>query len=142
MANVKSDPVPPLKELYVYVTDRCNCACKHCWIVPAPGTPSSREDSSHFLSRQVFEAAVVEAKPLGLSNVKWTGGEPTIHPDFPALLKLQKKHQLAGRLETNGMEVTPALARLLSDSGVHHVSVSLDGSVPESVAFGGPSGGP
>jgi len=129
MAKMKSDPVPPLADLYVYVTDRCNCSCKHCWIVP--GVSSSKEKSSHFLSGQIFEAAVVEAKLLGLSAVKWTGGEPTIHPDFPGLLELQKKHQLAGRLETNGMEVTPALARLLFDSGVYHVSVSLDGSVPE-----------
>ncbi len=72
--------------------------------------------------------AVVEAKPLGLQTVKWTGGEPTIHPQFARLLALEKKHALRGRLETNGLEMTAALARLMAESGVRHVSVSLDGA--------------
>ena len=38
-----------------------------------------------FLDPQIFAAAVEEAKPLGLNSVKWTGGEPTIHPDFDKL---------------------------------------------------------
>ena len=121
--------VPPLRDLYVYVTDRCNCACKHCWIVPDPA--ASRDDPKHFLAPELFEAAVQEGKPLGLAAVKWTGGEPTIHPQFPDLLRLQKKYELRGRLETNGLEVTPELARLLAETGVYHASVSLDGAVPE-----------
>lgn len=129
MAKKRSDKVPPLTVLYVYVTDRCNCSCKHCWIVS--DASHSKGKSSHFLSSEIFEAAVVEAKPLGLGGVKWTGGEPTIHPDFREMLKLQKKYQLRGQLETNGMEVSPALARLLYSSGTSHVSVSLDGSSPE-----------
>jgi SynChlorMet cassette radical SAM/SPASM protein ScmF len=80
---------------------------------------------------ETFEAAVLEAKPLGLKAVKWTGGEPTIHPQFPSLLEIQRKHELQGRVETNGMEVTETLARQMKDSGVHHVAVSLDGARPE-----------
>lgn len=34
-------------------------------------------------------------------------------------------------METNGLEVSAALARLLADSGTTHVSVSLDGARPE-----------
>jgi SynChlorMet cassette radical SAM/SPASM protein ScmF len=120
---------PPLNELYIYATDLCNCSCKHCWIVPARH-PDTR-DAVHFLTPETFEGAVLEAKPLGLRTVKWTGGEPTIHPDFPELLRIQKAHDLKGRLETNGLELTPELARLLRQNGVIQVSVSLDGSSPQ-----------
>jgi len=129
MVETPAPRVPPLNDLYVYVTDRCNCACKHCWIVPDPN--ASKDDPKHFLALDVFEAAALEAKPLGLRSVKWTGGEPTIHPQFAELLALQKEHGLNGRVETNGLEITAELARALKDSGVSHISVSLDGSRPE-----------
>jgi len=128
VAAMTPTQAPPLGDLYVYVTDLCNCSCKHCWIVPTE--LAGRRSAEHFLSPDTFAAAVLEALPLGLRSVKWTGGEPTIHPDFGALLRIQKAHDLRGRLETNGLEVTPDLARLLGECGVKHVSVSLDGSSP------------
>jgi SynChlorMet cassette radical SAM/SPASM protein ScmF len=120
---------PPLDQLYVYVTDRCNCRCRHCWIVPQQA--GAGQAAGHFLAPESFAAAVEEGVPLGLSSVKWTGGEPTIHPQFPRLLAIQKEHGLAGRLETNGMELTASLARLLFATGVKYVSVSIDGARPE-----------
>jgi SynChlorMet cassette radical SAM/SPASM protein ScmF len=129
MEKLNGNQIPALSQLYVYVTSVCNCACKHCWIVPDDS--SSKKDATKFLTPDLFEAAVREAKPLGLASVKWTGGEPTIHPDFAGLLQLQSKHQLQGRLETNGMEVSQSLAKMLAAGGIHHVSVSLDGAVPE-----------
>ena len=119
--------IPSLNELYVYVTNGCNCACRHCWIVPEDSGKTGRP--VHFLDPQVFEDAVEEAIPLGLNSVKWTGGEPTIHPDFNKLLRIQKEHGLSGRLETNGMQVTAELAQLLQECGVTGVSVSLDGAL-------------
>ena len=56
--------IPSLNELYVYVTNGCNCACRHCWIVPEDSGKAGRPVS--FLDPQVFEAAVEEALPLGL----------------------------------------------------------------------------
>ena len=130
MLDAKRAPgLPPLSQLYVYLTNYCNCACKHCWIISE--SVSSEKKPSLSLAPEVFGAAVMEAKPLGLSAIKWTGGEPTIHPDFPGLLRLQKEHGLVGRMETNGMEITPSLANLLLESGVKDIGVSLDGVVPD-----------
>jgi SynChlorMet cassette radical SAM/SPASM protein ScmF len=124
---IEQPPQPPtLNELYVYVTNGCNCACRHCWIVPENSGKAGRP--VHFIAPEIFEAAVKEALPLGLNAVKWTGGEPTIHPEFARLLQIQKKYDLAGRLETNGMQVTAELAELLQECGVTGVSVSLDGA--------------
>jgi SynChlorMet cassette radical SAM/SPASM protein ScmF len=117
--------LPALAQLYVYVTDACNCSCIHCWIV------SEKAGAINFLPPEVLEAAIQEALPLGLNALKWTGGEPTIHPEFPRLLAIQKEHALEGRMETNGLRLTPALAGLLKDSGVTHISVSLDGAHAE-----------
>lgn len=72
MAKLQPNVTPPLASLYVYATNRCNCSCKHCWIVPET---SEARGPAHFLPPDLFEAAVAEAKPLGLTSVKWTGGD-------------------------------------------------------------------
>jgi SynChlorMet cassette radical SAM/SPASM protein ScmF len=120
-------PVPVLNELYVYVTNGCNCSCRHCWIVPEDSGKVGRP--VHFLAPGTFAAAIEEAVPLGLNSVKWTGGEPTIHPAFEKLLKIQNEYGLGGRIETNGMQVTAEMSQLLQECGVTGVSVSLDGAL-------------
>ena len=114
---------PPLSQLYVYVTDGCNCSCRHCWIVSGPQAAPAR-----FLDLGQAEAAIAEALPLGLQSLKWTGGEPTIHPRFADLLRIQERHDLDGSVETNGIRVDAPLARLMRQCGVSRVAVSLDGA--------------
>lgn len=117
--------VPPLKTFYAYLTSSCNCACRHCWIV---GRKAAAGSPGRFLPVDLLRHAVEQALPLGLKGIKWTGGEPTLHPEFPALLDLQAGFGLRGRVETNGLLVTAALAAKMRDSGVDGVSVSLDGA--------------
>ena len=70
---IRQNPqMPTLNELYVYVTNGCNCACRHCWIVPENSGKAGRP--VHFIAPEIFAAAVEEALPLGLNAVKWTGG--------------------------------------------------------------------
>ena len=113
---------PPLQTFYVYLTSGCNCACQHCWIVP------ESTGAGVFLDPVLLRSAIEQALPLGLQSLKWTGGEPTLHPEFPQLLALQKEYGLTASLETNGMLVDDRLAELLQDAGVTSVSVSLDGA--------------
>lgn len=128
MVDSAAPDVPPLHMLYVYVTDQCNCRCRHCWIMPAEEVPGAPRN---YLDCALFEQAVIEAKPLGLQTVKWTGGEPTIHPELPRLLEIQREHGVRGVMETNGMEMTAALAATMQECGVGFVSVSLDGPTAE-----------
>jgi SynChlorMet cassette radical SAM/SPASM protein ScmF len=96
--------------------------------MPAEGASPAPQ---HYLPVELFEQVVREAKPLGLQTVKWTGGEPTIHPDLPRLLHIQHEHDLRGDVETNGIAMTEALAQTMRECGIDFVSVSLDGSTAE-----------
>ena len=116
--------VPPLKTFYVYLTSGCNCACRHCWIVPAAA------GHGEFLAPVQLRRAIEQGLTLGLQSLKWTGGEPTLHPQFATMLALQREYGLNASLETNGMLVDPHLAGQLQDAGVESVSVSLDGAQP------------
>ena len=118
--------IPPLQTFYVYLTSGCNCACRHCYFVPAAGqADNSRAD---LLSPEKLRKAIVQALPLGLQTLKWTGGEPTFHPRFAEFLAMQKELDLGASLETNGMLIDRALADLLRECGVGSVAVSLDGA--------------
>jgi SynChlorMet cassette radical SAM/SPASM protein ScmF len=75
-----------------------------------------------------METAIHEAKPLGLSGVKLTGGEPLLHPQIVRLLEIIRREELRLVVETNGMLCTPALAAEIAKSPRRFVSVSLDGA--------------
>jgi SynChlorMet cassette radical SAM/SPASM protein ScmF len=78
------------------------------------------------LEPDVLRHAIEQALPLGLTSLKWTGGEPTLHPHFSEMLQMQTEFGLTGAVETNGMLVTLPLAELMREARVEQVSVSLD----------------
>jgi SynChlorMet cassette radical SAM/SPASM protein ScmF len=119
---------PPLKQIYFYLTEGCNLACRHCWISP-PFDPDGNKYS--FLPLEAFETAIHEAKPLGLTGVKLTGGEPVMHPRFMEFLEVARRESLSIVVETNGMLCTPLVAKEIAKSPGSFVSVSLDGGDAE-----------
>ncbi len=117
--------VPPLKQLYFYLTEGCNLACRHCWLAPKFDATGFRYP---ILPADLFEKAIREARPLGLQGVKLTGGEPLLHPHFKRLLEIVRQEELSLTIETNGLLCTPDMAREIAKSPQRFVSVSLDGT--------------
>jgi len=118
----------PLTELYFYLTEGCNLACSHCWLAPKFDPNGS---SYPVLPLELFEKIITEARPLGLTGVKLTGGEPLLHPDILAIMQLIHREELSLTLETNGMLCTPEIAGEISRLDNPFVSVSLDGADAE-----------
>jgi SynChlorMet cassette radical SAM/SPASM protein ScmF len=115
----------PLNSLYFYLTEGCNLACRHCWLSPK-FDPAG--DKYPVLPVELFEKAILEAKPLGLSSVKLTGGEPLLHPRFKTLLEIIRREDLSLTIETNGLLCTYEIAKEIAKSTNRFVSVSIDGS--------------
>ncbi|HXX53887.1 MAG TPA: SynChlorMet cassette radical SAM/SPASM protein ScmF [Thermodesulfovibrionales bacterium] len=116
--------IPPIRQLYFYLTEGCNLACRHCWLAPRLDTTGSRYP---VLPVELFETAIREARPFGLSAVKLTGGEPLLHPQFTRLLEIVRREGLGLRIETNGMLCSPETAAEIAKSPKPFVSVSIDG---------------
>jgi SynChlorMet cassette radical SAM/SPASM protein ScmF len=121
----RSTDVPPLKQLYFYLTEGCNMACRHCWLAPKLDQTGTRYPT---LPVELFEAAIREAKPLGLSGVKLTGGEPLLHPQITTLLEVVRREDVGLVIETNGVLCTPELAAEIAKVPKRFVSVSIDGA--------------
>ncbi|ROO62697.1 4Fe-4S single cluster protein [Micromonospora sp. Llam0] len=101
-----------LSFVWLEITGRCQLECRHCY---AASGPSGGHGSMTAVDwRRVIDQAV----ELGVEMVQFIGGEPTLHPDLPDLLR----HALAAGLEvevfSNLVYVTPAMWELFAQQGV------------------------
>jgi SynChlorMet cassette radical SAM/SPASM protein ScmF len=112
----------PLTSLYLYLADRCNLRCGHCWI-----SPSDESADTTWIDLAALKRVIEEAIPLGLASVKLTGGEPLLYPDWKLLVSTSVDRGLGVVLETNGTLIDAATAEFLKQTNTF-VSVSLDAS--------------
>lgn len=123
-ARRKAGAVPPLSQIYFYLTQGCNLACRHCWLAPPY---DEKGNKFPVLPLAQLKRAIEEGTPLGLSSVKLTGGEPLLHPDFFKIIAFVKQKKLGLTIETNGMLVDQAAARMIASVPKLFISVSVDG---------------
>jgi SynChlorMet cassette radical SAM/SPASM protein ScmF len=115
---------PSLTQLYFYLTEGCNLACRHCWLGPKLDPAGERFP---MLGVDRFLSAITEAKALGLQTVKLTGGEPLLHPAILNLLDIVRREGLGVTIETNGVLMDPRIAKAIATFPSQFVSISLDG---------------
>ena len=121
---------PSLKHLNIYYTWACNCHCYHCYQHTIPSLERRFADIPGELAAEDYAMFAGEAKHLGLTHVKITGGEPLLRRDFPKLLDGLLHLGVRVSLETNAFYIDKAMAQLLAEANVH-VSISLDGDTPD-----------
>lgn len=129
MDAITKEPLPyPLKSIYFYLTDGCNLRCCHCWIQPRFTGEKIRHQ---FIDLELVKSIVAQAKPLGLTSVKLTGGEPLLHPQIPEILAFIKNEGLSLVVETNGLLCNAEICRLIAGCKKAFVSVSIDAANAE-----------
>ena len=115
--------IPPLSQIYFYLTEGCNLACRHCWLSPKYIVNENKYAS---LPLNLFEKAIFEAIPLGLTRVKLTGGEPLLHPDFLSMIQICKTNNIGITVETNGILCSKSISDVIKTANNPFVSISLD----------------
>lgn len=67
--------------LWLEITGQCQLSCSHCYAGSGP-------DGSHgSMTTADWERVLGEAAALGARMVQFIGGEPTLHPDLPRLIR-------------------------------------------------------
>jgi tetraether lipid synthase len=110
------------------ITNACDLRCPICFTY-------NRQDQTYHISEEDFARQIdflIEATG-GVDLVNITGGEPTLHPELPALLARARRPEI-GRITLNSNGLTllrkPELAAQLAELGVY-VILSLDTLDPE-----------
>ncbi|MFD6638597.1 GTP 3',8-cyclase MoaA [Micromonospora chalcea] len=112
------------RDLRVSLTDKCNLRCTYC--MPAEGLPWL--SGPQLLSDdEIVRLVGVAVTRLGITEVRFTGGEPLIRPGLPgivaAVAALTPRPRIS--LTTNGIGLA-RMAPALRDAGLDRVNVSLD----------------
>jgi AdoMet-dependent heme synthase len=104
------------------LTKGCNLRCIHC---RASATElSSPSDLSTETAKDIIDQIAAVSTPI----LVLSGGEPLFRSDIFELARYGTDKGLRVALATNGTMVTKEVARLIVDSGVRRVAISLDGA--------------
>ncbi len=99
-----------LGELDIELTERCDNNCVHCFINLPAGDAVAR---SREMDTSRVCAILRQAADLGCLQVRFTGGEPLLRPDFEELYRFARGLGLKVLIFTNGRGVTEHLADVL-----------------------------
>ena len=103
------------------LTDRCNLRCRHCF--------DQRHAGSGDVPLTVVQRVLREAAACGVRHVSFTGGEPTLHPDFHQIVALSVEAGLTFSFVSNGSTFRKIYRHLLAHrESFHGVTFSLDGA--------------
>jgi len=81
-ARVQCGCLDGLNFLWLEITRRCNLTCTHCYASSGPDIPLTERMTFADWCR-----VIEDARAAGCRRLQFIGGEPTIHPDLPALLE-------------------------------------------------------
>jgi radical SAM protein with 4Fe4S-binding SPASM domain len=101
------------------LTYRCNNNCSHCYNDP------NRDRLE--LNTQSWEQILEKLWDDRIPHIVFTGGEPTLRNDLPALIhKAESQGQITG-LNTNGRRLKqPSYVEELVSSGLDHIQITLE----------------
>lgn len=77
-----------------YLTYRCNASCGFCdiWERPSP-----------YVTLEQVSANLNSLKKIGVKVIDFTGGEPLLHRELPAILEMAKDHGFITTITSNGL---------------------------------------
>ncbi len=109
------------RKLRLSVTDRCNFRCDFCM----PTNPVWLDQKEVLSFEEITRVAAITAR-MGVRSIRVSGGEPLVRKELETLVKMLVAVPGIERvaLTTNGA-LLKQKARLLKESGLHCVTVSL-----------------
>ncbi len=116
----------PIRDLRISITDRCNFRCVYCMPKEVFGRDYQFLERAELLSFEEIERVARIFVDLGVKKIRLTGGEPLVRRGIERLIEmLAAIDGLDLALTTNGSMLAKR-ARMLKETGLGRVTVSLD----------------
>jgi len=122
-----SEAVPPITSrlryspflAHVVIIRRCNLSCGYC---------SEYDKVSDPIPVEVLEKRLRKLRSLGTFGISLTGGEPTLHPSLPDLIrKCREIGFFRTGMISNGFLLRRDLIEALNEAGLQEMQISIDG---------------
>lgn len=111
-----------LRRLLIKPTFACNASCKNCIYRRELYNKLKKED---LLTFDDWKRILKEAYQLGVKLFIISGGEPTLYPRLPELIKIGRSYGWTVKLNSNGSMITPEYAETLIRAGLNFITISL-----------------
>jgi len=110
------------RNIFFHILTRCNLRCRHCYINP------EQHGRKTLPSGTITSWLKTLVDKTQASNLIFIGGEPTLHPDLPLLIRAARDMGYASiTVDTNGFFFNRILDKVTPEE-VDYFSVGLDGS--------------
>ena len=96
---------------------QCNLKCRHCYAAGQAQADRPQLDTDQW--KQIIDSC----QKAGVTQLTFTGGEPTLRQDLPQLVEHAK--WFVTRLNTNGILLTEGLCRQLKAASLDSVQITL-----------------
>jgi PqqA peptide cyclase len=111
--------------LLAELTYRCNLQCPYCY------NPLDLHAYQHELDEPAWSRVIDEAADLGVLQIHFSGGEPTLRPELlVALVARARGRELYSNLITQGTFLDDVLLNRLLAAGLDHIQISLQAAEP------------
>ena len=108
------------------LSNRCNLNCPVCF---------ASANSTNYISEPDFPMVVEmlralrQQQPYPATAIQFTGGEPTLHPDFFKIVREAKRMGFSHiQIATNGLKLAdPSFAEQAAEAGLHTLYLQFDG---------------
>ena len=112
----------------VALTYRCNLTCSFCYAgCGAAGVPEGWSEERVMSDDEVCRVLDVVRRDARCPSVSFTGGEPTLRPALPRLVRHAKALGLRVNLISNGQRLDEARVAELAEAGLDSAQLSLEG---------------
>lgn len=111
--------------LLAELTHRCPLQCPYC------SNPVALERAGNELGTEDWRRVIDEAADLGVLQIHFSGGEPTVRRDLEELVRHARAAGLYTNLITAGVLLDAARLQALVAAGLDHVQLSFQDSGPE-----------
>ena len=113
--------------LFLDITSKCQCRCRHCY-------NNSGEAACDELSTQEIDGILNDFAQIGGLELRLSGGEPTLHPDFQHFVEVADRLSLRTILVSNGMIDDPLLDYLCNSAiSAFYLSLQGDENIHDSI---------
>lgn len=108
----------PKNEFRISITSSCNMKCVYCH--------NEGNKTKSMLSIDDIRVILDNAKNIGMTKIRLTGGEPLIHPQIMEICQiLAEEYHLKVGINTNGIEINKLL-QMIKNGWIDRVIVGLD----------------
>lgn len=123
--NDMPSPIPPPLAVMAELTHRCPLQCPYC-SNPLEMLKAGAERDTAFWRNVISEAAA-----MGVLQIHFSGGEPTLRPDLAALIAHATQAGLYANLITSAVLLNEEKLAAYAEAGLGHVQISLQGAIAE-----------